>query len=698
MCPFFHHKTKSLVNPFRLGLRLLPIFCLFILTNSVSISAHEIIPNQGNIGSVREHPDLSNSIVVKIFFTNRETLNYLAQTLDIWDINHTEKFLIAGISQVRFDYLINAGYRMEIDQEKTEKLNAPQILIKDQNTGIPGYPCYRTIEETYRDMEQIASEYPNLAVWKDIGDSWQKVNTGDETGYDLQVLIIKNQYSILSKPTPKLFLMGAIHSREYATAETATRLAEHLIHNYEIDPDITWLLDYGEIHILPIANPDGRIIAENGYGQRKNLNNLNGGQCLVPPSWENQYGTDLNRNHTFHWGESSNDPCTSVYQGPGPASEYETQAIETYLRSIFPDQRGEDLSNPAPQTSTGLLITLHSYGELILWPWGWTNLQTPNDTQLATLGYKFGFFNGYTPNQSYNLYKTTGDTDDFAYGELGIAAYTFELGTEFFEGCDRFENTIYPQNLNALIYAAKAARRPYQNPSGPESINLSIEPDTVIHGTPFTMTAVADNNRYTVGISTQNISAGRYSIDSPSWITGTNTYEMQPVDFEFNESVEDIFGIVGTNDLSLGTHTIFIESQDTDGHWGVTSAAFVHIDSDGFAPGLEIPLTSLLIYPGSTLTQTIQLINQGITTDTFKLDVAGNSLQTELDPIQIGPIASGEKTNVHLKITAPLTIDDGTINQLIIQASSISDPTKFVERILYIRTQYHRVFTPFISR
>ena len=256
MCPFFHHKTKSLVYPFRLGLRLLPIFCLFILANSVSISAHEIIPNQGNIGSFRTHPDLSNSIVVKIFFTNRETLNYLAQTLDIWEINHTEKFLIAGISQVRFDYLLIAGYRMEIDQEKTEKLNAPQILIKDQNTGIPGYPCYRTVEETYRDMEQIASEYPNLAVWKDIGDSWQKVNTGDEFGYDLQVLIIKNQYSILSKPTPKLFLMGAIHSREYATAETATRLAEHLIHNYEIDPDITWLLDYGEIHILPIANPD----------------------------------------------------------------------------------------------------------------------------------------------------------------------------------------------------------------------------------------------------------------------------------------------------------------------------------------------------------------------------------------------------------------------------------------------------------
>ena len=698
MSPFFLHKTKNVGFPFRTALHLLPVFCLFIVVNSASITAQEIDPNRENMGIVRTRPDLTNPIVVKIFYTNRENLNYLAKTIDIWETNHTGKFVIAGISQAQIDYLLKDGYRIEIDQEKTGKLNAPQVLIGDQTSGIPGFPCYRTIEETYRDLAQIAIEYPNLAVWKDIGDSWQKLNLGDQFGYDLQVLVIRNQYSISSQPKPKFFLMGAIHSREYTTAETATRYAEHIINNYGIDPDITWLVDYGEIHILPIANPDGRKIAENGYGQRKNLNNLNGGQCIVPPSWDNQYGTDLNRNHTFQWVDILNDPCTTVYQGPSPASEPETQAIESYLRSIFPDQRGEDLSNPALQTSTGLLISLHSYGELILWPWGWTNLQTPNDTQLTTLGHKFAFFNGYTPNQSYYLYKTTGDTDDFAYGELGIAAYTFELGTEFFEACDRFENTIFPQNLNALLYAGKAARRPYQNPLGPESLNITIEPDIVIHGNPFTVTAVADDNVYTLGITSQSISAGRYSIDSPSWITGTNTYSMQPVDLEFNDTVENIFGTVDTNDLSLGTHTIFIESQDAEGYWGVTSAAFFHVDSDGLAPGLETPFTPLSINPGSTLTQTFQLSNQGITTDTFNIDITGNYLQTALDQNLIGPIASGAITDLQLIITAPLTIEDGTIDQLLIQANSIGDPTKFVEKILYTRTLFHRVFTPLISR
>ncbi|NIV31744.1 MAG: peptidase M14, partial [Anaerolineae bacterium] len=83
-------------------------------------------------------------------------------------------------------------------------------------------------------------------------------------------------------------------------------------------------------------------------------------------------------------------------------------------------------------------------------------------TQLETLGRKFGYFNGYEVCQSGEpgcIYATTGTTDDWAYGELGLAAYTFELGTAFFQGCSYFEGTILPRNLPALLYAFKAARR-----------------------------------------------------------------------------------------------------------------------------------------------------------------------------------------------------------------------------------------------
>ncbi|MCK7513506.1 MAG: hypothetical protein MZV70_62120 [Desulfobacterales bacterium] len=47
-------------------------------------------------------------------------------------------------------------------------------------------------------------------------------------------------------------------------------------------------------------------------------------------------------------------------------------------------------------------------------------------------GRKLAYFNSYVPQQAYNLYATDGSTDDWVYGWLGIAAYTFEMGTAFF--------------------------------------------------------------------------------------------------------------------------------------------------------------------------------------------------------------------------------------------------------------------------
>jgi len=75
-----------------------------------------------------------------------------------------------------------------------------------------------------------------------------------------------------------------------------------------------------------------------------------------------------------------------------------------------------------------------------------------------------------------------GSTDDWAYGDLGLAAYTFEIGTEFFESCSYFEDILIQENFPALLFAFKAARLPYQNPSGPETLSLNLDSDTVPSG------------------------------------------------------------------------------------------------------------------------------------------------------------------------------------------------------------------------
>lgn len=526
----------------------------------------------------------SQPVVARVYYINQDDLNYLAARLDVWEVNSNANYLLARLSPQRYSWLIQQGYRVEIDEAKTALMNKPLVALPGQGPDtIPGFPCYRTVEETYADMAALAATHPTLAQWSDIGDSWEKVTYGGLPGYDIMVLKLTNQ--AIPGPKPVFFLMAEIHAREYTTAEAAARYAEYLVNNYGIDPDVTWLLDDFEVHIVPMTNPDGRKLAEGGDWWRKNTDSDDG--CTDPSSW----GTDLNRNNDFHWlgGGSSPYPCDETYRGPSGGSEPETQAIANYVSSIFPDQRGPGDTDPAPDDATGVFITLHSYAQVVLYPWGWTTAAAPNKTDLQTLGRKFGYFNGYEVCQSNSacMYATNGTSDDWSYGTLGIASYTFEMGVDFFESCSTFESTTYPDNLPAFLYAAKAARRPYQNPAGPDSINVAVSPNTVTPGEPVVLTATADDTRYNGGESTQNIGEARYSIDAQSWVTGTVTTPMTASDGTFDEKVEDIQATIDTTGLPVGRHLIFVESKDVSGNWGVPFAAFLYVMDPDISPVIQ---------------------------------------------------------------------------------------------------------------
>ena len=62
------------------------------------------------------------------------------------------------LSPEHYATLEAAGYRLEIDDEKTAAINQPLIPLPGQGPdSIPGFPCYRTVEETYAsiwDLEQ----------------------------------------------------------------------------------------------------------------------------------------------------------------------------------------------------------------------------------------------------------------------------------------------------------------------------------------------------------------------------------------------------------------------------------------------------------------------------------------------------------------------------------------------------------------
>jgi len=173
---------------------------------------------------------------------------------------------------------------------------------------------------------------------------------------------------------------------------------------------------------------------------------------------------------------------------------------------LYQDSRGDQDTDAAPVNTPGLHLDIHSAGGMVIWPWGNTTEVAPNGIELQTLGRKFAAFNGYAPFQSVGLYPTDGTSDNVSYGELGIASITFELGKTFFEECEFYQQEVLPNNLEALIYAAKTVEAPYLKPKGPELINFRLEgagTEAVAPGTVVTLKATVSDDYFAMTIGIQ---------------------------------------------------------------------------------------------------------------------------------------------------------------------------------------------------
>ncbi|NVJ60713.1 MAG: PKD domain-containing protein [Gammaproteobacteria bacterium] len=465
-----------------------------------------------------------------------------------------------------------------LNQRKQRLDKLPTIVGNEKS--IPGFECYETVEETYEVAEQLVNDYPTLAEWVDIGDSWQK--SAGQNGYDLMVLKITNQ-AVENENKPILFIHSAMHAREYATAPLSLAFARELLSNYSTDADTNWIVDHQEIHFLFHMNPDGRKQAEQGVLWRKN-NNTSHCPSQSP-------GVDLNRNFSFFWNQtngigSSGNECDSTYRGPEAASEPETQAVINYINSIYPDSRGENDADAAPLDTPGMHLDIHSFSELVLWPWGNTDELAPNATELQTLGRKLAWFNGYYPTQSVGLYPTDGTSDEASYAELGIANFTFELGTAFFQSCAEFESTVKPDNLAALYYSAKVTRAPYMLPAGPDVLNVSgnnSETPQVVPGDVLTLTLLANDGRYSSANGsepTQPIADVKVFIDQTPWEAGAIGMSMNFADGNANSASENMTLNLSTNDWTEGRKQLFFQATDSEGNMGPVSAMWVDVGSN----------------------------------------------------------------------------------------------------------------------
>jgi hypothetical protein len=474
---------------------------------------------------------------------------------------------------------------------------------------------YRTVAEHWAHLDAVATAHPDLTKLVDYGDSWRKVNNVPN-GHDLRAICItrlREGDCALNPETdkPRFLVIAATHARELSTSEMAWRFIDLLVGGYYVDADITALLNYSEIWIVPVVNPDGRTIVEQGGNspllQRKNANYALG-NCPVPNG-----GVDLNRNGSYKWGAAgaSTAPCSSVYLGQSQASEPEQYYLETLMGQLFRDQRDIGDLPAAPITTTGSMLTLHSFGNMVLLPWGWTECfnalcppskRAPNDAGLRAWGFRMSHYNGYITGQSSEaLYAAAGVTDDWAYGVLGIPGATFEIGPSsgacgggFTPPYSCQDGTFWPLNRGALLYAAKLTRQPYALSLGPNtlSVTVSVSNGVVMTGTVVTVTATINDNA--LGNSgydrpaSQAITAAELYLDAPVWAGGT-PITMTARDGAFNSNTEVVTATLDTAELSAGRHMLFVRGKDAAGNWGPVTAQWLTVLGDKriFVPALR---------------------------------------------------------------------------------------------------------------
>lgn len=156
----------------------------------------------------------------------------------------------------------------------------------------------------------------------------------------------------------------------------------------------------------------------------------------------------------------------------------------------------------------------------------------------------------------------------------------------FFQSCSSFESTVYPTNLQALLYASKVVRTPYMAPSGLMQLidleccrgNCRADP---------TLTATITDTRYSARNGTEPTQAinKQNTISIPPWMSGASALPMAATDGSFNSTTENVTATINTTGLSQGRHILFLRGKDQNGNWGAVSAIFLTVlRSDNIPP------------------------------------------------------------------------------------------------------------------
>lgn len=200
-----------------------------------------------------------------------------------------------GFNNLNLNFIKLTPPNMRLNESELNIKDADDILSKQITSWdyYPTYSAYLTL------MQQFALNYPDLCRIDTIG-------TSVEGRLILSAIISDNVHQ--NEKEPKVFYTSSMHGDEVTGYVLMLHLIDYLLQNYNTNNRIHKIVDSLEIHINPLANPDGTYASSNNTVSGATRGNAN--------------SMDLNRNFPVPNGSIGGDNTYSI--------EVETQAFMNY--------------------------------------------------------------------------------------------------------------------------------------------------------------------------------------------------------------------------------------------------------------------------------------------------------------------------------------------------------------------------------
>lgn len=301
--------------------------------------------------------------------------------IDIAGVNYNQKNIQVLVSESQLEFLKANGFEPDL---------VIRLEIVDQE--------YKTPVEIASILKDYNSRYPNITNLVSIGKSLE--------GRDIWALNISDNANTIEVGEPAILFNGMHHAREVMTPEVPLDIIENLLSEYGHNEKLTNWVNAYSIWVVPMLNVDGNNKVWNeDVWWRKNT--------------RNGHGVDINRNYPFSWGScegSSGSKNSDTYRGESPGSEPETQALMSLVEKVRPV----------------FDISFHSYGELVLYPYGCEGKRVETAAVVEPLGQEMASLIDYTPGVPWEiLYGVDGDDISWMYHDFQVIPYVIELNQDF---------------------------------------------------------------------------------------------------------------------------------------------------------------------------------------------------------------------------------------------------------------------------